>query len=123
MKKSILIVDDDKYTCENMVKVLSKSYMTFTACNGREALKILSKEDSIALVLTDMMMPVMDGMKLLEAIRATDRYTEVIMISGDRAYDLACNAMRSGAYAFIEKPISLNMLKSTIIDALQKKTL
>ena len=123
MKKSILIVDDDRTTRESTAKVLSNDYIIHTASDGHKAIDILDKNEDIDIVLTDMMMPEMDGMELLEKIRSTNNDVTVILITGHSSIESAVDAMRKGAYDYLTKPIDLNKLKITIKNALDNKRL
>lgn len=123
MKKSILIVDDDKTNRESIAKVLTNNYIIYTASNGQKAMDILNKNEDIDLVLTDMMMPEMDGIELLEKIRSTNNDLAVILITGHSSIESAVDAMRKGAYDYITKPLDLNKLEITIKNALEAKRL
>jgi DNA-binding NtrC family response regulator len=123
MKKSVLVVDDDKDTCKSISRALSNDYLTFTASNGREALEILNKSEDIDVVLTDMMMPEMNGIELLENIRSTNSDIVVIMITGHSSIESAVDAMRLGAYDYINKPVDLNKLEITLKNAIENKKL
>lgn len=123
MKKTILIVDDDKNTRESIARVLSNNYITYTASNGQVAIETLNKNDDIDIVLTDMMMPEMDGIELLEEIRSTNNDIAVILITGYSSIESAVDAMRKGAYDYITKPLDLNKLEITIKNALEHKRL
>jgi len=123
MKKSLLIVEDDITTRESLQKALSDNYITYGASNGQEALDILNKGEDIDIVLTDMAMPEMDGMELLEKIRSVDNDVIVIMITGYSSIESAVEAMRRGAYDYITKPLDLNKLEITIKNALEVKKL
>ena len=123
MKKSILIVDDDRTTRESTAKVLSNDYITHTASDGHKAIDILDKNEDIDIVLTDMMMPEMDGMELLEKIRSTNNDVTVILITGHSSIESAVDAMRKGAYDYLTKPVDLNKLEITIKNALDNKRL
>ena len=123
MKKSILIADDDKNTREAIVKALSHDYITHTASDGHKAIDILDKNEDIDIVLTDMMMPEMDGMELLEKIHSTNNDVTVILITGHSSIESAVDAMRKGAYDYLTKPVDLNKLEITIKNALDNKRL
>ncbi len=102
--ETILIVDDEK----NYLRVLSavleeEGYEVLTALNGREALEIKETSD-LDLILTDMKMPGMDGIKLLEHIKAKDPDLPVIMMTAHGTVDKAVEAMQKGAYSYILKP-------------------
>jgi two-component system NtrC family response regulator len=102
--ETILIVDDEK----NYLLVLSavleeEGYEVLTALGGPEALQI-QKSSDLDLVLTDMKMPGMDGIELLEQIKARDPELPVIMMTAHGTIDKAVEAMQKGAYSYILKP-------------------
>ena len=102
--ETILIVDDEK----NYLRVLSavleeEGYEVLTALSGREALEIHETSD-LDLTLTDMKMPGMDGIKLLEHIKAKDPDLPVIMMTAHGTVDKAVEAMQKGAYSYVLKP-------------------
>ena len=108
--ETILIVDDEK----NYPLVLSaileeEGFETFAANSGREALEILENTD-IDLVLTDMKMPTMDGIELLDKIKARDQDLPVIMMTAHGTVDKAVEAMQKGAYSYILKPFDNDRL-------------
>ena len=102
--ENILIVDDEK----NYLLVLSavleeEGYEVLTALSGLEALET-QKSSDVDLVLTDMKMPGMDGIELLERIKAYDPDLPVIMMTAHGTVDKAVEAMQKGAYSYILKP-------------------
>jgi len=102
--ETILIVDDEK----NYLLVLSavledEGYEVLTAPDGAEALAI-QKSSDLDLVVTDMKMPGMDGIELLEQIKARDPDLPVIMMTAHGTVDKAVEAMQKGAYSYILKP-------------------
>ncbi len=108
--ETILIVDDEKNYPLILSAILEEEgFETFTANSGREALDILSNTD-IDLVLTDMKMPSMDGIELLEKIKAKDHDLPVIMMTAHGTVDKAVEAMQKGAYSYILKPFDNDRL-------------
>ena len=102
--ETILIVDDEKNYPLILSAVLEEEgFETLTANSGHEALEILKTAD-VDLVLTDMKMPVMDGIELLEHIKAEDPDLPVIMMTAYGTVDKAVEAMQKGAYSYILKP-------------------
>ncbi len=102
--ETILVVDDEK----NYLLVLSavledEGYEVLTALGGKEALEI-QKESDLDLILTDMKMPAMDGIELLENIKSKDPDLPVIMMTAYGTVDKAVEAMQKGAYSYILKP-------------------
>ncbi len=102
--ETVLIVDDEKNYPRILSAVLEEEgFETLTANSGHEALEILKNTD-VDLVLTDMKMPSMDGMELLERIKAKDTELPVIMMTAHGTVDRAVEAMQKGAYSYILKP-------------------
>jgi PAS domain S-box-containing protein len=120
MDERILIVDDE----EDIRVVLGISlsdlgYEVFAAENGEEALRIL-REVNPPIVLTDIRMPVMDGIELLRKIKQEDAETEVIMITGHVDMDLAIKSLKHEATDFITKPIKDDVLEIALKRAHEK---
>jgi len=102
--ETILIVDDEKNYPLILSAVLEEeNYETLMANSGREALDIIKNAD-VDLVLTDMKMPEMDGIELLEHIKAEDPDLPVMMMTAHGTVDKAVEAMQKGAYNYILKP-------------------
>ena len=102
--ENILIVDDEKnYTLILAAVLEDAGFGALTANSGSEALEILASSD-VDLVLTDMKMPGMDGIDLLEQIKATDAELPVIMMTAHGTVEKAVEAMQKGAYNYILKP-------------------
>jgi len=102
--ETILIVDDEKNYPPIISAVLeNEGYETLTAFSGHEALETLSDSD-IDLVITDMKMPKMDGIALLEKIKEKDPELPVILMTAHGTVEKAVEAMQKGAYNYILKP-------------------
>jgi two-component system response regulator HydG len=121
---TILIADDEPAVTTPLEAVLSADgYNVVVVSDGMAALERLARDD-ISLVLTDLKMPGLDGMALLEAIRTRDLLVECIIITGEASVDTAVEAMRFGAYDYIEKPLTkpkLTRLKALIPKAIEKE--
>ena len=120
MDKKLLLVDDE----EGIRKVLGISlsdsgYTVFTAENGEEALKTFRKE-APPIVLTDIKMPGMDGIELLQKIKHENPDTEVIMISGHGDMDLAIKSLKYQAIDFVTKPVNDDVLEIALNRAHEK---
>jgi two-component system, NtrC family, response regulator len=108
--ETILIVDDEKNYPLILSAVLEEEgFETLTATNGQDALKLLEQAD-VDLVLTDMKMPGMDGIALLEHTKTRDPELPVIMMTAHGTVDKAVEAMQKGAYSYILKPFDNNQL-------------
>ncbi len=108
--ETILIVDDEKNYPPILSAILQEEgYETLTANSGPEALAILRDSD-VDLVLTDMKMPGMDGIELLEKIKMDQPDLPVIMMTAHGTVDKAVEAMQKGAYTYILKPFENDRL-------------
>ncbi len=111
MEKKILLVDDEKDIREVVHLFLSDlGYQVLEAEDGDEALRIF-QETQPPIVLTDIKMPNMDGIELLQAIKRVNPETEVVMITGHGDMDLAVKSLKYEATDFITKPINVNVLE------------
>jgi two-component system, NtrC family, response regulator len=107
---TVLIVDDEKNYPPIIAAVLEEEgYGSLTANSGMQALDILKNSD-VDLVVTDMKMPGMDGMQLLENVKAQDAHLPVIMMTAHGTVEKAVEAMQKGAYNYILKPFDNDRL-------------
>lgn len=117
--KKLLIVDDEVFSrtaIEDSIKASDQSIEVFGAANGEEALKIL-KQVALDVIMTDIKMPVMDGMELLAEIRKLEMNVEVIILSSYNEFELARKAIQLGAFDYLFKPA---MLPENIIEVVHK---
>jgi len=122
-KKIILIVEDDPTVGESLCLLFKKKgYELLLASNGKEALHLF-RQKIVDLVITDVVMPKMDGIELLDAVKALRPETEVIVISAQGTIEKAVQAMKLGAFDFIEKPINPRVISLLVERALEKQTL
>jgi len=122
-KKVILIVEDDPAVGESIRLLLKKrGYAILLASNGKEALQLF-RHEMVDLVITDLVMPKMDGIELLEAVKGLKPETEVIVISAQGTIEKAVQAMKLGVFDFIEKPINPKVISLVVERALEKQTL
>lgn len=103
-------------------KELKSSYTILRAGNGAEALEILDQEN-VQLVLTDIMMPIMDGLALCKRIKTDILYSHipVIFLTAKNALDAKIQGLKNGADAYIEKPFSLEFLMVQIRNILKNR--
>ena len=119
----ILVVDDDKRLANDVVEYLTIfGYQAAAAYGGREALTKFEQGD-FQLVITDLKMPEMDGMELLEAVKALDRRVVVMVITGYGTIESAVDAIKRGAFDFIPKPFKMDELEVIVNRALERHTL
>ena len=121
-QQTILIVDDDKMTRQTLSMALEDDYEVFTADGGAEALEVINKEE-IDLVLSDLDMPKMSGIELLEKINALEGTYPVIFITGQGTIETAVKAMKMGASDYVSKPVNLERLELIIVKTLENKNL
>jgi DNA-binding NtrC family response regulator len=121
--KKILVVDDAREVRDLMKEFLAgEGFEVSSAHNGLVASRMVGRED-FDMVITDIRMPKMDGMKLLETIKRTNPQVIVIVITGYGTIDAAVRAMRLGAYEYITKPVMLDELRLVIHKAFEHQQL
>jgi len=119
-KEKVLVIDDERPTLKMFTLLLSAyGYDIITAENGREGVELFQRE-SPGLVLTDIKMPVMDGIEVLKAIKRINPQTEVIVITGHGDMDLAIQALNLDATDFINKPLRRQDLEQALRRASQR---
>lgn len=119
----ILVIDDEESIRNTLQEILEyEKYNVDLAAEGKEALELLKKTE-YNLILCDIKMPNMDGIEVLERVKILFPDTPMVMISGHGNIDTAVEAIKKGAYDFIEKPLDLNRLLITIKNAQDKSRL
>ena len=122
-KARVLAVDDQRYFRELIAGMLGEEgYEAETAPSGEEALSILETSD-FDLVLTDLVMPGMDGTELVHRIRARDPDQEIVVVTGVVDVKTAVDAMKLGANDYLLKPFDRRTLATTIETVLQNRRL
>jgi PAS domain S-box-containing protein len=116
---AILAVDDDTLSLGLLNDLLSMNgYRVFTAENGDEAMDIfLEKRPDV--VITDIMMPLTNGLEVLSRVREIDETVPVVLVTGYGDLDNAVGALRRGAHDFLVKPINAEMLLNTVSKAME----
>lgn len=123
IKGNILVVDDEESVRSVLKEYLtSVGYVVVTADSGEDALKkfVPGKFDS---VISDLMMPKMDGMELLKQIRQKDAKVVFLMITGYPSIESAIEAMKAGAYDYITKPFKFEDVNIKLDRALYARNL
>jgi DNA-binding NtrC family response regulator len=119
----ILVVDDDPSSIVFITEILKKTGLeVIIAKDGEEALNKFSS-NSFELILTDLMMPKMDGLTLLKEIKKKEKDAVVLIITGFETIESAVSAIKAGAYDYISKSIKADELELVINRALEKKRL
>ena len=123
MKKTILVVDDEKDTRELMARALSGDYSVTTAADAELAIKALEADPSIALMLSDVRMPGASGIELLKLAKSMRPRLACILLTAYGTVDQAVEAMKDGADDFIMKPVDLDQLEARVAKALKTSDL
>lgn len=119
----ILIIDDETAIRSALKEILEyESYTVKEAEDGPSGLKILEKE-SFDLIFCDIKMPRMDGLEVLEKIREKEIESPVVIITGHGSVETAVDALKKGAYDFIQKPLDLNRILVTVRNATNQAAL
>ena len=122
-KTKILVVDDEHLIRWSLEQNLKKQgYEVLTASNGEEALKLVHEEQP-ELILLDIQMPGINGLEVLEKVKETDEDIVIIMVTAQGSLETAVNAMRMGAYDYVNKPFNLDELAIVIRIALETSCL
>lgn len=123
MALKILVIDDEKNIRNTLKDILGfEGYHVELAENGMEGIGLVHTTD-FDIILCDIKMPEMDGIEVLEQIRKIKPESTVVMISGHGTIDTAVEAIKKGAFDFIEKPLDLNRLLITLRNACDKTAL
>jgi two-component system nitrogen regulation response regulator NtrX len=121
-KEKILVIDDEAGIRSSLKGILEdEGYSVKAVVTGEEALKLFQK-DNFDLILLDIWLPEMNGIEILKKIKKMDENPQVVMISGHGSVETAVEAIKLGAYDFLEKPLSLEKVILTVKNAfIQKK--
>lgn len=117
----ILIVDDDdntRYLIEEILQI--DGYLCVQADNGTEALKLLANQD-FDLMITDIMMPGISGIKLLTTVRKLKPDIPVLMLTSVDKKETAISAIEQGAYGYMIKPFQVNELLINVFTVLHRR--
>jgi len=113
---TIMVVEDNTDARLFLQRSLEDEYHVVTAADGREALRLLAKGDSVSLIISDVMMPVMDGMELVRQIRKNIRYSHipVILLTAKSSEEDIIAGLKEGVAEYLTKPYSLAVLRLRI---------
>ncbi len=121
-KTKLLIIDDDPKVSWILKEGLNSDYDILTAGDGIEGIQMASKEKP-QLILLDIKMPGMNGLDVLRKIKKSDLNTDVIMLSGQGETDTVVEAVRQGAFYFINKPFDVREVDLQLQKALERRGL
>jgi len=110
----VLIIDDEKQILDSLSSILrDEGFQVFTAREGREGLELFDTARP-EIVLLDIWMPGLDGLQVLKMIKEKEKEAIVIVISGHGTISTAVEAVKMGAYDFLEKPLSIDKVLEVI---------
>ena len=120
---TVLVVDDSAGIREALVKILDREgCRVLAAADGEDAVRLLQKHE-VALVLADLKMPGVDGTELLKIAKTISPDIECVLITGHGTVEVAVEAMKQGAFDFIQKPFNRVTVVKTVKKALEKRSL
>ncbi len=113
MKRSVLVVDDDRSISAAIRITLEESYQIYMAENGMDALHLL-RENKPDLILLDITLPDMNGLAVLDKVKKSGLKTAVIMLTADDSVETIFKALMNGAMDYMVKPLSANELRTRL---------
>ncbi len=120
---TVLVVDDDRSNLESVERILAREgYRVVTAADGAAALDLVRGKPPNVLI-TDLMMPDLDGASLLKAVKAIAPQVEIILMTAYGTVEGAVAAMKEGAYDFLTKPLKRHAMVRAVRKALEKQAL
>jgi len=122
-RSKVLIVDDEESIRTTLAEFIKEDrYLIETAADAAEALRLMNKY-AFDVIVTDIVLPHMNGVALLKMIRERSPDTQVIMLTGDPTVETAAEAVRTEAFDYLTKPVSKNVIRRVIATAAQVKAL
>ncbi len=122
MKPVVLIVEDEKNTRDGLELALRGKYRILQADSGEQALKIMD-ETAVDIVLSDLRLPGMDGLALIQRVLAHASQPACILLTAFGSIELAVEAMKAGAHDFLTKPVNLDQLELVLQRAVRSRQL
>ena len=119
-QKRIFIVDDDPKIGELFATVLERDgYAARSFVSATEMFEVLDSDGAPDLVLTDLMMPEISGIQLIEELRERDLTLPIIIMTAHSSVQTAVEAMRLGAFHYLQKPVNLEEMRALLAKALE----
>lgn len=122
-RTTLLIVDDNSELLSAMTEALGKWYGIVTATDGEDALRVLAEHPEIDIIVSDFMMPRMDGAELARRVKSDPElsYIPFIILTAKNGPDARMEGIESGADVFVEKPFSIRQLRAQIENILRTR--
>jgi two-component system response regulator HydG len=120
---TVLVVDDEPSNLTSLEKIFQREGMRVLAAPSAKAALDLMRSHRVEVVLTDLMMPGVSGIELLRALKQLAPDTEVVMMTAYGTVETAVQAMREGAYDFVEKPLKRMSIVKSVRKAAERQSL
>ncbi len=120
---NILVIDDENSIRRSLKEILEFENHTVDEAEDGEAGYNMALKNNYDVILSDIKMPKLDGLELLQKLNESTILSSIIMMSGHGSIETAVSALKSGAYDYLAKPIDLNRLLVTVRNALEKNSL
>ena len=120
---TVLVVDDEPSNVASLEKIFQREGMRVLTAESAKAALDLARAHRVQVVLTDLMMPGVSGLELLRALKQVSPDTEVVMMTAYGTVETAVQAMREGAYDFVEKPLKRMTIVKSVRKAAERQSL
>ncbi len=120
---TVLVVDDEPSNRTSLEKIFEREGMRVLSADGAKAALELARKHRVEVVLTDLMMPGTSGLELMRALKEIAPDTEVVMMTAYGTVEVAVQAMREGAYDFVEKPLKRMTIVKSVRKAAERQSL
>jgi two-component system nitrogen regulation response regulator NtrX len=120
---NILVIDDENSIRRSLKEILEFENHSVDEAEDGEAGYNMALKNNYDVILSDIKMPKLDGLELLQKLNESAVLSSIIMMSGHGSIETAVSALKSGAYDYLAKPIDLNRLLVTVRNALEKNSL
>ena len=120
---TVLVVDDEAANVTSLEKIFRRDGFRVLTASGAKAALELARNHRVEVVLTDLMMPGISGLELMRALKQLLPDVEVVMMTAYGTVEAAVQAMRDGAYDFVEKPLKRMTIVKTVRKAAERQSL
>ena len=120
---NILVIDDENSIRRSLKEILEFENHSVDEAEDGEAGYNMALKNNYDVILSDIKMPKLDGLELLQKLNESAVLSSIIMMSGHGSIETAVSALKSGAYDYLAKPIDLNRLLVSVRNALEKNSL
>jgi DNA-binding NtrC family response regulator len=120
---TVLVVDDEPSNRTSLEKIFEREGMRVLSADGAKSALELARKHRVEVVLTDLMMPGTSGLELMRALKEVAPDTEVVMMTAYGTVEVAVQAMREGAYDFVEKPLKRMTIVKSVRKAAERQSL